>query len=63
MNLFIFSFGRAQDSSSNHQDTFKVILKQLSAKQEEIDSLRERLDNIKTLPQEIQFLNAALQVG
>ncbi|XP_063910108.1 transmembrane and coiled-coil domains protein 2 isoform X2 [Zophobas morio] len=56
------SIGRfgGQESGSN-QESLKALYKQLTAKQEEIDVLKEKLDQMKSLPQEIQYLNAALQ--
>lgn len=61
INLFEFRFGRGQESASN-QDSLKALYKQLTAKQEEIDALKEKLEQIKSLPQDIQYLHAALQV-
>lgn len=41
----------------------KTILSQLGTRQEEIDRLREKVETTKALQQEVQFLNAALQVS
>lgn len=59
----IHRYGRSQEEAPHTEAAFKTIYKQLAAKQEEIDSLREKLENMKTLPQEVQILNAALHVS
>lgn len=59
----IHRYGRSQEENPHAEANFKTIYKQLATKQEEIDSLREKLEKMKALPQEVQFLNAALNVG
>lgn len=54
-------YERAQEGSC-HQDTLKTIYNQLATKQEEINSLREKLESMKTITTELQYMNSALQV-
>lgn len=58
----VYRYGRSQEETPHAEANFKTIYKQLAVKQEEIESLREKLENMKALPQEVQFLNAALNV-
>ncbi|XP_068918104.1 transmembrane and coiled-coil domains protein 2 isoform X7 [Tenebrio molitor] len=53
-------FARGQETGSN-QDSLKALYKQLTVKQEEIEGLKDKLDQMKSLPQEIAYLHAALQ--
>jgi DNA repair exonuclease SbcCD ATPase subunit len=55
-------FARGQETGSN-QDSLKALYKQLTVKQEEIEGLKDKLDQMKSLPQEIAYLHAALQVN
>lgn len=54
-------FGITQDNVAN-QVSIQALLKQLTTKQEEIEILKEKVEQIKSLPQDIQYLNVALQV-
>lgn len=64
LNLpFNFRYGRAQDVPGPSEATLKAIYKQLVSKQEEIDNLREKMESMKTLQQEVTYLSAALHVN
>lgn len=55
--------GRTSEGTSRSVGyNLKTIYSQLQARQDEIERLREKVDAAKTLQQEVQFLNSALQV-
>lgn len=55
-------YGRSQEGTPHTEAALKTIYKQLASKQEEIDSLREKLESMKAVQRDIQILNVALMV-
>lgn len=65
MNFLIFyhRYGRSQEEPHHAEVTIKTLYKQLVAKQEEIDSLREKIESMKPIQQEVQFISGALNAS
>lgn len=59
----VFRYGTSQEGTSHTDAALKTIYKQLASKQEEIDSLREKVEAMKSLHRDIQILNSALLVS
>lgn len=61
--IFYHRYGRSQEEPHHAEVTIKTLYKQLVAKQEEIDSLREKIESLKPIQQEVQFISGALNVS